>query len=156
MTAEEAAEIADLIKPELAVPMHFGSVVGSSADALRFKEKCSVPVEILSQKDPFINDLEALGTWKSVDFIENIGDFKPGTKNFKGDLYLKEMLILENGKTGGPWNWTKGLILHPGDKTAAKYLIKEIAGSKYMFFEWKSGDYTIRHMKPSYYVLKKD
>ena len=75
---------------------------------------------------PFINDLEALGTWKSVDFIENIGDFKPGTKNFKGDLYLKEMLILENGKTGGPWNWTKGLILHPGDKTAAKYLIKEI------------------------------
>ncbi|GAG92145.1 unnamed protein product, partial [marine sediment metagenome] len=25
----------------------------------------------------------------------------------------------------------------------------------YMFFEWKSGDYTIRHMKPSYYVLSK-
>jgi tetratricopeptide (TPR) repeat protein len=24
-----------------------------------------------------------------------------------------------------------------------------------MFFEWKSGDYTIRHMKPRYYVLKK-
>ena len=37
-----------------------------------------------------------------------------------------------------------------------EYLIKEIAGSKYMFFEWKSGDYTIRHMKPKYYVLKKD
>jgi hypothetical protein len=28
-------------------------------------------------------------------------------------------------------------------------------GSTYMFFEWKSGDYTIRHRKPSYYVLKK-
>ncbi len=24
-----------------------------------------------------------------------------------------------------------------------------------MFFEWKSGDYTIRHRKPAYYVLKK-
>jgi len=24
-----------------------------------------------------------------------------------------------------------------------------------MFYEWKSGDYTIRHRKPSYYVLKK-
>jgi len=24
-----------------------------------------------------------------------------------------------------------------------------------MFFEWKSGDYTIRYMKPCYYVLKK-
>jgi bla regulator protein BlaR1 len=105
---------------------------------------------------PFVNDPEALGTWKSVDFIDNIEYYKPGTREFKGDLYLKELIILENGKTNWAFTWTKGLILHSGDKTAAKYLIKEIDGTKYMFFEWKSGDYTIRHMKPGYYVLKKD
>ena len=104
---------------------------------------------------PFVSDPEVLGTWESVDFVENVEDFKPGTKSFKGDLFLKELFILENGKTNWAFTWTKGLILHSGDKTASKYLIKEIDGSKYMFFEWKSGDYTIRHMRPNYYVLKK-
>jgi len=104
---------------------------------------------------PFVNDPEVVGRWKSVDFVKTVEDFKPGTKHWRGDLYLKEMIIFENGRAKGPWNWTKGLIIHPGDKTAAKYHIKEINGSTYMFFEWKSGDYTIRHMKPRYYVLKK-
>jgi hypothetical protein len=104
---------------------------------------------------PFVNDPEALGAWQSVDFVENIEDFEPGTKSFKGDLFLKELFILENGRTNWAFTWTKGLILHAVDKTASKYLIKDIDGTKYMFFEWKSGDYVFRHMKPSYYVLKK-
>ena len=104
---------------------------------------------------PFVNDPEVVGRWKSVDFVKTVEDFKPGTEHWRGDLYLKEMIIFDDGRTKGPWNWTKGLIIHPGDKTAAKYHIKEIDGSTYMFFEWKSGDYTIRHMKPRYYVLKK-
>jgi hypothetical protein len=103
---------------------------------------------------PFVNDPEALGTWESVDFVSNIEDFKPGTKHFKGDLFLKELFILENGKTNWACTWTKGLILSPADKTASRYVIEEIVGSTYMFLEWKSGDYIFRHMKPSYYVLK--
>jgi len=105
---------------------------------------------------PFVNDPEVVGRWESVDFVANINDFKPGIKPGQMELYLKEMIILDNGRTHKPWwTWTKGLIFHSGDKTAAKYHIKEIDGSTYMFFEWKSGDYTIRHMKPRYYVLKK-
>ena len=46
-------------------------------------------------------------------------------------------------------------MIHRGDKTAAKYEIKKIGDNEYLFLEWKSGDYTIRHMKPKYYVLKK-
>lgn len=102
-----------------------------------------------------MNDPEVVGRWGSVDFVKEIKDFKPAAKHWQGDLYLKEMIFFEDGKTKGPWTWTKELIIHPGDKTAAKYHIKEIGGSTYMFFEWKSGDYTIRHMKPRYYVLKK-
>lgn len=37
MTAEEAAEAAAAIKPKIAVPMHYGAIVGSEADAERFK-----------------------------------------------------------------------------------------------------------------------
>ncbi len=36
MTAEEAAKAAKAIKPKIAVPMHFGSIVGSRSDAERF------------------------------------------------------------------------------------------------------------------------
>jgi len=49
MTAEEAAEAAKAISPKLAVPMHFGAIVGSEKDAQRFKELAGVPVEILKQ-----------------------------------------------------------------------------------------------------------
>jgi L-ascorbate metabolism protein UlaG (beta-lactamase superfamily) len=48
MTAEEAAEAAEVISPRVAVPMHYGSgVVGTLEDALRFQELCSTPVLIL-------------------------------------------------------------------------------------------------------------
>ncbi|MFA5863611.1 MAG: hypothetical protein WC975_02885 [Phycisphaerae bacterium] len=104
---------------------------------------------------PFIDDAQAVGKWKSVDFIQKIEDFEPGVQHWPGDLYLKEMILFPSGSTAGPWTWTKGLIMHPGDRTAAKYNLKNMNGSMYMFFEWKSGDYTIRHMKPHYYVLKK-
>jgi L-ascorbate metabolism protein UlaG (beta-lactamase superfamily) len=36
MTADEAAKAARAIKPKVAVPMHYGAIVGSDADAKRF------------------------------------------------------------------------------------------------------------------------
>jgi L-ascorbate metabolism protein UlaG (beta-lactamase superfamily) len=36
MTADEAAKAARAIKPKTAVPMHYGAIVGSQADATRF------------------------------------------------------------------------------------------------------------------------
>lgn len=47
MTADEAARAADAIKPEVAIPMHYGEIVGSEKDAERFKELTSVQVVIL-------------------------------------------------------------------------------------------------------------
>jgi L-ascorbate metabolism protein UlaG (beta-lactamase superfamily) len=37
---EAAAAVREDIKPRLAVPMHYGAVVGSDADADRFVELC--------------------------------------------------------------------------------------------------------------------
>lgn len=47
MTAEEAAQAAERIKPKIAIPMHYGAIVGSEADAERFKKLCRVEVRIL-------------------------------------------------------------------------------------------------------------
>lgn len=40
MTAEEAVEAAKVIKPTIAIPMHYGSVVGTEYDAKEFAEMC--------------------------------------------------------------------------------------------------------------------
>ncbi len=47
MTAEEAAQAVNRIKPGLAIPIHFGDIVGSIEDAGRFKDLCTVAVSIL-------------------------------------------------------------------------------------------------------------
>lgn len=105
---------------------------------------------------PFVDDPQVHGKWESVDFVQEIKDFNPARPKWKDDLFLKELTILPNGRTFRPWwTWTKGMVFHSGDRTASKYTLKEINGSTYMFFEWKSGDYSIMHRRPQYYVLKK-
>jgi len=106
---------------------------------------------------PFVNDPEVIGGWKSVDFIEDIDDFDPTKKTWQGGLFLNHLIFEPNGIiAGGLLTWTKGLVFYDNDfVTASKYQIKKIDGSEYMFYEWKSGDYSVRHSKPSYYVLKR-
>lgn len=104
---------------------------------------------------PFENDKKAIGKWQAVDFVFKQSDFTPGRKFWKGDLFLKTLTLLPKGKTpmSPAITWTKGKVLHHGDKTASAYEIKNIDGKEYMFFEWKSGDYTFRGQEPAYYVL---
>ncbi len=47
MNAKEAAESVNIIHPSLAIPMHFGSVIGSKENAQKFKELSKIPVEVL-------------------------------------------------------------------------------------------------------------
>ena len=49
MTAHEAAEAARRIQPRVAVPMHWGSHIGTEADAREFADKATVPVRILEK-----------------------------------------------------------------------------------------------------------
>jgi len=51
MTAEEAARAAGVIRPRVAVPMHYGAgVAGSEADAETFRKQSPVPVLILKME----------------------------------------------------------------------------------------------------------
>ena len=104
---------------------------------------------------PFSNDPEILGEWESVDFVEFVNDFQPERRRWDGDLFLKRIIFMAEGRTSQPWTWSNGWIYDNDDNIKAEYKIREIAGHTYLFFPWLSGDVTIRGMKPSYYVLKK-
>jgi L-ascorbate metabolism protein UlaG (beta-lactamase superfamily) len=53
LNAEEAAEAAEMIKPTIAIPMHYGSIVGTEYDAKEFVELCDengIRAEILEKE----------------------------------------------------------------------------------------------------------
>ncbi len=58
MNAKEAASAAKLIKPKIAVPMHYGKIVGTQDDAELFKE-------ILEEEDIEVRIL-AKGEWENI------------------------------------------------------------------------------------------
>jgi L-ascorbate metabolism protein UlaG (beta-lactamase superfamily) len=51
MTAEEAVQAVKDIQPKMAVPIHWGTIVGSEADALQFQTLCECEVKILDHKE---------------------------------------------------------------------------------------------------------
>lgn len=54
MDASEAAGLVRAMSPQLAIPMHYGYVVGTPADAERFRAEADpVPVQILTPEEPF-------------------------------------------------------------------------------------------------------
>jgi hypothetical protein len=143
-----------------------------SVESLKYKpwygEKAEIPATsyfneqgiIVDKIDyPFVNDKKVIGTWKTVDFVREMEDFKDPDKQWEHEEdrpYLKQLVFLPNGKTtDNKRTWTKGLIFHSVKKTTSKYTIKKIKGKTFMFFEWKNDSYTIGYMKTKYYVLKK-
>jgi len=66
MTASEAAEAAKVIRPKVAVPMHYGAVVGSVRDAEQFQQLLVGVVEVVILKNnetvPFASG--AVSGWK--------------------------------------------------------------------------------------------
>jgi len=49
MNAEEAAQAANTMMPKVAVPIHYGTIVGSEKDAQKFKTLCRCNAEIMEK-----------------------------------------------------------------------------------------------------------
>ena len=47
MTADEAIQAARAIDPKVAIPMHYGAIVGDQTDAERFKDQLAGKIEIV-------------------------------------------------------------------------------------------------------------
>ena len=120
-----------------------------SVESLKYKpmygEKADIPStsyfdeqgHIVDKIDyPFVNDSKVIGTWKTVDFVGEIDDFKDSEKQWEHGEdrpYLKELIFLPNGKTkDNQRTWTKGLIFHSGKKTAGKYIVEGIPESAFI------------------------
>ena len=57
MDPEEAGGLVTAMRPRLAVPFHYGFVVGSPSDAERFRAAAApVPVEVMTPVDAFERD----------------------------------------------------------------------------------------------------
>jgi bla regulator protein BlaR1 len=105
---------------------------------------------------PFVDDPEVIGTWTAVDMVETVGQFVPGQKQWAGDLILQQMTFSKGGILSvANWTWTKGVIINPNDQTASQYQVQAIQGEVYLFFQWKTGDYSIRGETPWFYVMRK-
>lgn len=94
-----------------------------------------------------------VGSWQSVDFVTTVDEFRPGTRAWKGDLFLKGMQCMPDGKTSIGYTWDAANITDTESGISAAYTVKTIGGKKYLFLPWLSGDVTIRGMEPKYYVL---
>jgi serine/threonine protein kinase len=107
---------------------------------------------------PFVDDPQAIGQWTSVDFVGVPEDFKPGSRFCQFDLpVFQKFTVLPGGRTSYRWlTWTRGVIINPGERTAASYEIRSIGGTNFMFVEWKNGDYILFHSKPGLYVLRRN
>jgi hypothetical protein len=104
---------------------------------------------------PFVDDSRIIGTWQSIDLVPTMASFEPGQRRWTGDLSLDTLTFLPGGRTAQPWlTWTKGLLLHRGDRTASRYSIRRLAGRTFLFLQWKSGDVTISGKRPEYYVME--
>lgn len=115
---------------------------------------------------PFVDDPAVIGKWVTVDLVASPEKFEPGQKPFNKELYVTSLVFIKDGKmlaainqgngqlSPGPGRWTRGKVLDQELKTASQYIIKQIQGTNYMFFQWKNGDYRYLHRQPWYFVLK--
>lgn len=117
--------------------------------------KSPMPTWTDKMKSAFISEPELVGKWVSVDFVKDISEFNPDKKRWQGDLFLKDIEFNPDGTTTLGWFWTKGWVVDNGSDVRAEYEIKDINGTTYLFLPWLSGDVTVRHQKPQYYVLRK-
>jgi L-ascorbate metabolism protein UlaG (beta-lactamase superfamily) len=47
MTADEAVEAALAIRPKVAIPMHYGAIVGDKTDAEHFRDQLAGKIEVV-------------------------------------------------------------------------------------------------------------
>ena len=110
---------------------------------------------------PFIPDEQLIGKWVSVAYVDSIESFTPSEDNTC--LFLKSIEVFADGTLtqlymdDDRWQdrWTKGFIMSTHRKTAMAYVIKDFGGVKYLFMEWKMGNYIYGGLKPDYYVFKR-
>lgn len=120
------------------------------------------------------DDFFVLGKWKVCDFVKGVDDFdlqNPCVLIPYEGLFWREAKFLPDGvminsfrdtKDGSVsadapevWRWVRGYVICNPRSTASRYVVREYGGEKYLFIQWKSGDYSFGGKEPSWYVFKR-
>ncbi len=108
---------------------------------------------------PFIKDSKIVGEWKAVGYVNKISEYNG---KISKDLWLKSIKFYEDGSAYRFYDdeiwcdkWTRNYLLDQKKSVKCKYKIKKICGEKYLFLEWKMGNYVYGGGKPTFYVFKK-
>jgi L-ascorbate metabolism protein UlaG (beta-lactamase superfamily) len=125
MNAAEAAEATGYIKPDLAIPYHWGRNVGTISDARQFAElaQCRVKImevgEIISS-DSWLEDATLIAHWKLNETEGDIANDNIGGNN--GTLYGEPVWQPENGRLAGALEFdgiddyvSTDFVLNPAD-----------------------------------------
>lgn len=118
-----------------------------------------------SMEYTFIPDDEIIGKWQAVNAVEKIEDFETGKLLFSSPekLYWQSCIFFDSGLLSYKFSnsknatekWTKGYVLYSKFGVIPAYTLKQIDGKRYMFVEWKIGDYPFTGKIPCYYVFEK-
>jgi hypothetical protein len=116
-------------------------------------------------------DANVLGDWVVCDFVPDIAVFDPLDPYWSGSFFWTAAQFIsdysmkyayDGGVLGSAIGdrWTYGTVKGYNGvdmNTASTYVIINYpsTGLDYLFVEWKSGDYSIRASKPSYYVFER-
>ncbi len=76
---------------------------------------------------PYECDSQVLGSWKCIDIIDNISDFKKNKTQNKYGMCIEGFKFFKNSTTDKSWlTWTKGIVIDKYYKLSSGYFIKDI------------------------------
>lgn len=119
-------------------------------------------------------DPAVTGKWEACAYAASPEHFRPDTPGFgsllpEEALFWKSAEFLEGGcmknsfrrrdgglQTDPPelWRWVNGSVIGIPRSTVSIYLIKEYNGIRYLFVQWKSGDYSYGGIVNGWYVFR--
>jgi hypothetical protein len=112
----------------------------------------------------FVPDAGVLGEWRVVDLVTDDYRFLPDRQIWQETSFaVIGMVFTDDGNVAISLQegaltdrWTAGHVVHDGGtRTDSSYRIVDLSDEKYLFYQWKSDDYSYRFRKPPYFVLKK-
>jgi L-ascorbate metabolism protein UlaG (beta-lactamase superfamily) len=136
MNATEAAEATGYIKPDLAIPYHWGQVVGTLADAQRFVELARCPAMVMAVGETISSDnwpeySPLIGHWALDEAEGNIAHDSAGDNH--GKLYGGPVWQPAEGKIDG------ALLLDGIDDYVSTDFVLDPANGPFSVFAWING-----------------
>jgi len=136
MNAQQAAEATNYIKPLLAIPYHWGQIVGTISDAQRFASFATCNVKIMSageiiSSDDWLKDFSLIAYWKLDETAGLVAHDSAGDKH--GTLNGNPIWQPDGGKIDGALRFDGD-----GDYISAPF-VRNPADGKLSVYAWIKG-----------------